>query len=81
MVPQIINDLHQAFEPFQATGVSLEPQRVRAMLLMLAYLETEWRNMERRLNGTAGPVLLDPNSNVVSLKQPSPGPKPGGGAA
>ncbi|WP_164835282.1 hypothetical protein [Sinorhizobium meliloti] len=50
------------------------------MLLLLVYLETEWRNMECRLNGTAGPVL-DPHGNVIPFRQRSPGTSPDGGAA
>ena len=81
MVPEILSDLRVAFEPFEKTGVDLEAHRVRTLLLMLAYLETEWRNMELRLNGATAVILLDPNSNVVPLKQPPPGHKPGGGTA
>ncbi|WPJ67937.1 hypothetical protein AUSSIE_14 [Sinorhizobium phage Aussie] len=81
MVPEILKELRESMTPFEARGVVLEPRGVRAMLLLLTYLETEWRNMERRLNGSRHVILLDPNSNVVPFKQPSPGFKPGGGAA
>lgn len=79
MVPEIIDDLRKAYEPFEKDGVHLEPGHVRVLLLMLGFLATEWRNMELRLNG--GVILIDPKSNVVPLKQPSPGSNPGGGAA
>ncbi|MCK3776454.1 hypothetical protein MZK49_06895 [Ensifer sesbaniae] len=81
MVPEIIDDMRKAYQPFEKTGVHLPPDHVRVLLLMLAYLGTEWRNMESRLNGSGAVILLDPNSNVVPLKQPPPGFKPGGGAA
>ncbi|RVK13461.1 hypothetical protein CN164_10220 [Sinorhizobium meliloti] len=80
MVPEIIKELRQNLAPFERTGVNLEAKGVRAMLLLLAYLEIEWRNMERRLNGTAGPVL-HPHGNVIPFRQPSPGTSPDGGAA
>lgn len=81
MVPEIIQGLRQNLAPFERTGVNLEAKGVRAMLLLLAYLETEWRNMERRLNGTTGPVQLHPQGNVIPFRQPSPGTSPDGGGA
>ncbi|UFX01131.1 hypothetical protein SmedWSM1115_15185 [Sinorhizobium medicae WSM1115] len=80
MVPEIIKDLRENLEPYQLSGVNLPPRGVRAMLLLLVYLETEWRNMECRLNGTAGPVL-HPHGNVIPFRQHSPGTSPDGGAA
>ncbi|MDX0563324.1 hypothetical protein GOD83_04455 [Sinorhizobium medicae] len=81
MVPEIIRNLRQNLAPFERSGVHLEAKGVRAMLHMLAYIETEWRNMENRLNGTAGPVLLQPQGNVIPLRQPSSGTSPDGGSA
>ncbi len=81
MVPKIINELRHSFAPYERSGVNLEARGVRAMLLLLTYLETEWRNMERRLNGTAGPVQLQPHGNVIPFRQPAPGTSPDGGAA
>ncbi|WP_429813621.1 hypothetical protein [Ensifer sp. B1-9] len=80
MVPEILKEMRESMTPFETRGVVLEPRGVRAMLLLLTYLETEWRNMECRLSGTTAVILLDPNSNVVPLKQRSPGSNPGGGA-
>jgi hypothetical protein len=79
MVPEIIIGLRKDLAPYERTGVHLEAKGVRAMLLLLNYLETEWRNMERRLNGTAGPVQLHPHGNVIPFRQPSPGTSPDGG--
>lgn len=81
MVPEILKELRENLTPFDVKGVTLEPRAVRAMLLLLTYLETEWRNMECRLNGGTPIILVDPNSNVIPFKQPPPGFNPGGGAA
>ncbi|WP_085025565.1 hypothetical protein [Ensifer aridi] len=81
MVPEIIKELRENLAPFERTGVFLEARGLRGMLLLLRYLETEWRNMEMRLNGTSGPVPLDPNSNVIPLRQPASRPSPDGGNA
>ncbi|RVN34512.1 hypothetical protein [Sinorhizobium meliloti] len=81
MVPEIIKDLRENLAPYERSGVHLPALGVRAMLLMLAYLESEWRNMEMRLNGTTSLVPLDPNSNVIPLRQPPSGTSPGGGGS
>lgn len=81
MVPEIIEDMRKAYQPFEKTGVYMPAEHIRVWLVMLGYLANEWRTMESRLDGTAAVVLLDPNSNVVPLKQPPSGFTPGGGAA